>query len=376
MNLEAFFERFKDQFQQHLPFVIYRKPNQKRLQGLLQHTASLFTTSDFSEMGFVFSPFDSRNKTILLPLKDSDHIYCDAFEEMASDLAQKKNDFQEPTNEALKKVHIDLIEKGKTFIELTDVKKIVLSRKEEVLLKDHDPFQIFTSLLTKYTSAFVYCWYHPEIGLWLGATPETLVKLEGNHFSIMALAGTQSYNGTLEVAWRDKELQEQQYVTDYIVDRIKASVENIQLSEVQTVKAANLLHLKTKIWGNLKNGIFSLKDFLFHLHPTPAVCGLPKEKAKQFILEHENYDRNFYTGFLGELNLESVRSPRRAKRNIEIRAYETTSTSTQLYVNLRCMSLEDSKAMIYVGGGITVFSNPEEEWEETVAKAKVIKSVL
>ena len=166
MNLEAFFERFKDQFQQHLPFVIYRKPNQKRLQGLLQHSATLFTTKDFSEKGFVFSPFDSRNNTILLPLNDSEHIFCDAFEGMASDLNQTKNNVQEPTNEVLKKAHIDLVEKGKAFIEHSDVKKIVLSRKEEVLLKDHDPIQIFERLLVKYSGAFVYCWYHPEIGLW------------------------------------------------------------------------------------------------------------------------------------------------------------------------------------------------------------------
>jgi len=112
------------------------------------------------------------------------------------------------------------------------------------------------------------------------------------------------------------------------------------------------------------------------LHPTPAVCGLPKESAKQFILEHEDYNREFYTGFLGELNCETTIAPRSGRRNIENRAYAVSRTSTQLYVNLRCMQLKNQQAIIYVGGGITEGSNAESEWEETVSKSLVIKSIL
>ena len=324
----------------------------------------------------MFSPFNNTDKSILIPKEQSTILICDDFKGTAAPLQTKGETQNQDADTRSKQGHIDLVKKGKAFIASSEVKKIVLSRKEEVALNDNDPLVIFARLLEKYPAAFVYCWYHPEVGLWLGATPETLVKLEGKQFSIMSLAGTQKYSGTLDVTWRDKELQEQQYVTDYIVDRIKGVVENIQLTDVQTVKAANLLHLKTKIWGTLKNTSFSLKDFLFHLHPTPAVCGLPKEKAKEFILEHEGYERRFYTGFLGELNLDTLKSPRSGSRNIENKAYQTTVSSTQLYVNLRCMSLEGSKAIVYVGGGITSFSDPEEEWEETAAKSLVIKSVL
>ena len=112
------------------------------------------------------------------------------------------------------------------------------------------------------------------------------------------------------------------------------------------------------------------------MHPTPAVCGLPKEAAKAFILENENYNREFYTGFLGELNFEAQLKPRSGKRNIENRAYAITKTSTQLYVNLRCMQLDGNNASIYVGGGITESSDAESEWHETVSKSLVIKSIL
>jgi isochorismate synthase len=103
---------------------------------------------------------------------------------------------------------------------------------------------------------------------------------------------------------------------------------------------------------------------------------LPKQAAKAFILTNENYNREFYTGFLGELNLEATTSPRSGKRNIEIRAYAMTKKSTQLYVNLRCMQLKNKQAIIYVGGGITESSNAEMEWQETVSKSLVVKSVL
>ena len=279
-------------------------------------------------------------------------------------------------NNSDKEIHINLVKKGVEAIKDNRFKKVVLSRSETVSLSDNNPFSIFKNLLKNYASAFVYCWYHPKIGLWLGATPETLVKIEGQRFSIMALAGTQNYKGSLDVKWHDKELQEQQYVTDFILDSIESTIDNIQISPVETVKAGNLLHLKTRIWGMLKPNAISLKDLLYCLHPTPAVCGLPKLEAKAFILEHEHYNRAFYTGFLGELNLDVISAPRSGKRNIENRAYASVKNSTQLYVNLRCMQLKANNAIIYVGGGITKSSNPESEWEETVSKSLVIKKVL
>lgn len=191
----------------------------------------------------------------------------------------------------------------------------------------------------------------------------------------MALAGTQDFKGSLDVVWQDKEKQEQQLVTDFIIDHLKSSVERFTVSDVETVKAGNLLHLRTMISAQLKAQT-SLKDIIESIHPTPAVCGLPKLASKQFILNNETYKREYYTGFLGELNLETTIAPRSGRRNIENRAYAVVRNSTQLYVNLRCMQIKNQQALIYVGGGITESSNPEKEWEETVSKSLVVKSVL
>jgi isochorismate synthase len=119
-----------------------------------------------------------------------------------------------------------------------------------------------------------------------------------------------------------------------------------------------------------------LKDLVTALHPTPAVCGLPLREAKHFILENENYDRMFYTGFLGELNFKKKASRNRNRRNQENSAYRTVTNTSDLYVNLRCMQLADHKATLYVGGGITANSEAGKEWLETQSKAQTMLRIL
>lgn len=373
MSLKSFFERVEQHYNKQLPFVVYRKPNRGQIFACLQKDAVLHTTTNFTEHGFVFSPFDTINKTVLLPIENCESISLNNYNNKDFVITEK---IENKLNVESKALHIDLVSKGVAAINNNKFKKVVLSRKELVKLYDTNPMSIFKKLLTKYASAFVYCWYHPKVGLWLGATPETLIKIEGNRFSIMALAGTQNFNGTTDVVWKDKEKQEQQFVTDFIVSNIAPFVNQTKITDTETVKAGNLLHLKTIILAELKPEKSNLKSLISVLHPTPAVCGLPKVEAKAFILENENYEREFYTGFLGELNLETKVAPRSGKRNIENRAYQVPKKSTQLYVNLRCMQLKNNEASIYVGGGITKTSNAKSEWEETVSKSLVIKSIL
>ncbi len=366
-------EKIRAHYKAKLPFVIYRKPNSSNIQAILQNDDYLHVSKAFKETGFIFSPFDDAMDSVLLPLEHSKQFTVDFTQNV-----EKGNNEPLSTNPDLigKAYHTTLVEKGITAIETSVLKKVVLSRKETLPLEGRDALQIFEKLVTHYKGAFAYCWYHPKIGLWLGATPETLLKIEGNQFSIMALAGTQSYAGSLDVEWQDKELQEQQFVTDFILKNIETQVSAIKVSKLETVKAGNLLHLRTLIKGHLNLNTLNFEHLVKSLHPTPAVCGLPKQDAKTFILENENYNRAFYTGFLGELNFNVVTKPRTGQRNVENRAYAVKRKSTQLYVNLRCMQLEHATINIYIGGGITETSNPEREWEETVAKSLVVKKVL
>ncbi len=372
MISDHFFTRIEAQYLNALPFVVYRKPTQAQVRVLLQKNNVKYTTKSFTESGFVFSPFQNNTDSILIPFSESECFNFTVAPKTENNTTY--NNFN-TDNETLKNQHIQLVKKGIEAIKKNELKKVVLSRKETISITEPNPIVLFKRLLKKYATAFVYCWYHPKVGLWLGATPETLIKIEGKNLSVMALAGTQNYTGALAINWQDKEIQEQKFVTDFIVEQITPLVSGLKITPTETVKAGNLLHLKNNIASRLASGV-SVKDIVAALHPTPAVCGYPKMEAQNFILKHEAYKRTYYSGFLGELNLEITKTPRSGKRNIENRAYAIPQKSTQLYVNLRCMQIDKGQAIIYVGGGITKDSNATAEWQETVAKSCVIKSVL
>lgn len=372
MIAEDFFNSIQQQLDSKKPFVAYRKPKSPLIKVMLQHTAKVHVVEDYLERGFVFAPFDNSKAAILIPDEEALSLECDFVNISDNETFQDK--FQ--NSEAEKQQHINLVIKGIEAIEEKQLKKVVLSRCETLKLSDLNPLEIFKRLLKNYQTAFVYCWYHPEIGLWLGASPETLIEVEGSRFKTMALAGTKTYDGTLDVVWQDKEKEEQQFVTDFITNSLIKSTINLKVSDVETIKAGNLLHLKTNISGMLNLKSSNLKEVLNRLQPTPAVCGLPKESAKQFILKHENYNREYYTGFLGELNLQEKTIRNSNRRNVENNAYASVKKVSNLFVNLRCMQILNQKALIYIGGGITKESIPEAEWQETISKAKVMKKVL
>ncbi len=383
-----FFNRLEAQYSKNLPFVAYRKPilsgNSGTVTAFLQQNEDLHYVSDFTESGFVFALFDTSKKPILFPEKASEKL---TFEQVASKEILAPITIQKGgIPEEKKLVYIELVRKAISVLKAREMEKVVLSRREEVELEEKDPLQLFKELLNIYPTAFVYCWFHPKVGCWLGATPETLLKVEGNRFNTMALAGTQKYNGSMDLEWGGKEKQEQQFVTDSILENLKNSgVENLEISNPYTAKAGNLLHLRTDISGRIPNSrtdaqlgvsVGKLENIISALHPTPAVCGLPKEKAKEFIISEESYDREFYTGFLGEINLQKNEQRSRTRRNVENLAYRSVKKETDLYVNLRCMKIENGKPILFVGGGITKDSVPEDEWEETVNKAETMKKVL
>jgi isochorismate synthase len=372
MASEDFFENLIQQFNNKLPFVAYRKPKTQIIKAILQEKDELIKIKDFTESGFVFAPFDDKAEAVLIPLNKSKTIEADVIlkEREASHKFLKEVSSEEKHN------HINLVQKGIKAIKSKQFQKVVLSRKETVSSIDAHPISIFKRMISSYSNAFVYVWFHPKVGLWLGATPETLLNLKGSRFSTMALAGTQEYKGNLDVIWDNKNIEEQQFVSDYILDNLKDIINDLKVSDTKTVKAGSLLHLRSDISGLLKNSTNSLQLLIKKLHPTPAVCGLPKKEAKQFIIENENYKRDFYTGFLGELNLKEVKERSSNKKNIENKAYTTINIVSDLFVNLRCMQFKNNDVILYVGGGITKESVPEIEWEETLNKAKIIKRVL
>lgn len=246
-------------------------------------------------------------------------------------------------------------------------RKIVLSRSAVMPRQDSDPLRLYQQACERYPRLFVTLVYTPQSGLWLTATPEILLEGNGKDWRTIALAGTMRLTGEQmdgegeQLTWSTKNIQEQHYVATYLKERLMQFADDVDEEGPKTVRAANLVHLRSDFTFTLSDENH-LGQLLQTLHPTPAVCGLPKEKAFRFILENEHTPRLYYSGFMGPLNLQSGDSCQQSQ--------------THLYVSLRCMQIMHDHYRLYAGGGLLKDSQEEMEWQETEAKMETMKEVI
>ncbi|KAA5540146.1 chorismate-binding protein [Adhaeribacter rhizoryzae] len=256
-----------------------------------------------------------------------------------------------------------VVTKAIQAIEAGIFEKVVLSRAKAYPLEtDFNVLQGFCQLQDKYKNAFVSLVSIPEVGTWMGASPEILVQINNKKvFKTVALAGTQPLppeTNPAKARWGQKEIEEQSMVERYILNCFKS----IRLREYveagpRTVVAGNLMHLRTDFTVDMNQVPFPKlgSDMLMLLHPTSAVCGMPKEPATNFIYQHEGYDRSYYSGFLGPVQVDG---------------------ESHIFVNLRCLQLFEDLALLYAGAGITAESEPEKEWQETKLKMETIRGIM
>lgn len=329
------------------PFVLYRKPTDPLIKGVFQSDNQLHKVLSFEEKGFVFAPFDLNQDAILL--KPNETLIA-TFE-----TKKQQEILKTPISNFGREAHLNLVEKGLQEIKAGRLQKVVLSRSITVKISTK-PTAIFKRLLEYYPNAFCYLFFHPEVGIWCGATPETLVHIKKQKLYTMALAATLPITGHIPPRWSNKEREEHRITSEYISRVLTPILKKLHVGEAQSVKAGNLWHLCSMVEGTLPPET-SVKEVITTLHPTPAVCGIPTLAAKAFIQQQEKYQRTFYTGFLGELNLKE-------------------KNDVSLFVNLRCMKLVKDKAYLFVGGGVTAASCPEREWNETQEKSKTLRNIL
>ena len=354
--MSELFNKVKNQLKSKLPFAVYCKPNASKTIAFLQNNDTLFDLNTNNQAGFAFVSFDNLQR-FLLP-----EDQCDLYFEKNDAL-----DYFVPT--AVVKTPVDkqaqlnfekLVQNAIESIKNNAFEKVVLSRYTTIDIAIIDLQMIFNKLLFEYPMAFKSMFYHPKIGLWIGATPEQFVKIDGDKLTTVSLAGTQVYDKNTAAIWQDKERNEQQIVTNYINNELLTIAKKVTVSVPYTHRAGNLVHLKTDVQATL-NTETTITVIANLLHPTPAVCGFPKENAKQFIEANELYDREFYSGFIGEW-----------KKDFE--SYK--EGNCDLYVNLRCMKIIKNKAQLYVGCGITKDSDAKKEFFETDNKMKTMLAVL
>ena len=350
-----------------------------------------------TQSGFAFSPFLNPDGTQTLLIKADIYFMFDADNQLTEDdcenglvmgrdfnrsifleddiepIIQSKSSktTQKPlvdSSDSTAAAYISSVRQAVEAIQNGQMQKVVLSRSKDIQLSDSlEIVDAFDKLCQAYPNAFVSAVYLPEEqAVWLGASPETLVSMNRDGiFRTISLAGTQSAYDTdgqlvhpSEARWTQKEIEEQALVSRYIISCFK----QIRLREFieigpKTVLAGNLMHLRTDYEVDTKAVNFPQLGtvMLDLLHPTSAVCGMPKAPALDFILQHEQNEREFYSGFLGPVNVQQ---------------------ETHLFVNLRTMKIQQQYARLFAGAGITEDSIPEKEWKETEMKCETLLSVV
>ena len=170
----------------------------------------------------------------------------------------------------------------------------------------------------------------------------------------MKLEGDQLDSEGETVTWSTKNIEEQRIVATYIAECLEQFSADFSEEGPRTVRAANLVHLRSDFNFTLPTND-RIGDLLQSLHPTPAVCGLPKREAFRFIIGNEHTPRRYYSGFMGMLDPQS---------------------DTHLYVSLRCMNIDGNRCHLFAGGGLLRESTGEQEWQETEAKLETMRRLL
>ena len=239
----------------------------------------------------------------------------------------------------------------------SDFTKVVLSRRIEVETKNGmDWHTCFEKLESENTNGYLFL-FKSKDSAFFGASPEKFLSIHSNKLEIDALAGTSSCESKAaeEELLNNKNLHEHRIVIDFIRTALSGFASKIEIDKQPRIKKLrNVNHLYTKIDAELNShkDVLKLIDALF---PTPAVCGLPKQRAYQAISELEKFDRGLFSGLIGWID---------PFMNCEF----TVAIRSALYKN--------HKLFLYAGAGIVKESNPEEEFFETELKFKTILNLF
>ncbi len=345
----------------HLAFAIYKYPNEQDICLLISKEARSKTVEDVAKVqssAYVIAPFASaEHPTVFL---SDDFVVYDALDESQFE-GIKHLQGHESTNTgdanfvATYSDYQKQFEQLKANIESGDVDKAILSRvKLNTELQKSQASEFFYQLVQSYPAAYVFMYYTPQSGLWAGASPELLLSISNGKATTVSLAGTRNGQDNA-VSWGDKELEEQQIVTDFVGELLhREGIDNYTKEGPITVNAGKMVHLKTTYIFDSSVLKGRLCYFIHQLYPTPAVCGLPKQAAMQTILQIEQHERSYYAGFVGRIEEDTVR----------------------LYVNIRSLKFVSEGVHLYLGGGITAGSEVQMEWNETELKAQTMLNVI
>ncbi len=245
----------------------------------------------------------------------------------------------------------------------SDLDKIVLARELRVVFKNRIVSErVLQKLMEEQPTSYIFSF---EVGgdCFIGATPEQLIKKKGNEVFSVCLAGSIARGKSIEEDTRlgaellhdPKNLMEHQYVVSMITNALKTVCDQVIVpKEPELMKIRHIQHLCTPVKGVCENEV-TIFDFVEKLHPTPAMGGLPKEKAVVRIREIEGLERGLYAGPLGWVD---------------------SYGNGEFAVGIRSALLQGNEASLFAGCGILEDSQPESEYQETAIKFNPMLSAL
>ena len=240
-----------------------------------------------------------------------------------------------------------------------ELSKVVLARElVGTLPAGADIRRVIDALGTRYPDCWTFC-----VDGFLGASPETLVSVDGGSVSARALAGSAARGTDAEsdqaaavaLATSQKDQDEHEFAVQNVLASLRAHSADVTASEQPfTLKLPNLWHLASDIEGELSDGSTSL-DLVRALHPTAAVAGTPTATALALIEQLEPFDRGRYAGPVGWIGADG---------------------DGEWAVALRSAQVRDDTITAYAGAGIVSESVPQRELLETRMKFRPIVEAL
>ncbi|MDX1280784.1 isochorismate synthase [Shewanella colwelliana] len=241
--------------------------------------------------------------------------------------------------------------------------KVVLSRLTQLEINEKvDPWMLLASWQGRNQNSFQFGFQFSPDSAFISCTPERLYRRRQRELFTEALAGTttrglnEEEDAMLAQQLLDdsKNSHENQLVRKHIVDALTPLSNYVGADESPKVfKLSHIQHLHRAIRAELKGGV---NDFqiLQALHPTPAVGGLPKESAINFIRQREGYTRGWYAGACGYFNKHE----------------------SEFAVAIRSALIEPGRINLFAGAGIVSGSEADAEWHELENKLATILSIL
>lgn len=254
------------------------------------------------------------------------------------------------------------IEQAIIQIKSGDLRKVVLANATQLTFENLiSAYDLVEQSRAINLGCYHFLWAENAQNAFVGSTPERLYYRNGNQLFTEALAGTVAVSDNpieteQNAQWllKDaKNIYENQLVVEDIEGHLNAYVEAFEVHLPEIKRLHNVQHLRRRIEAILKADVLD-QDCLRQIHPTAAVAGLPRAKAKQFIAENEPFKRGWYAGTLGIFNPQEA----------------------EFCVTLRSAKIEHNQLTLYAGAGIVKESEPVSEWQEIERKSQALAKLL